>query len=43
MVERAKSTTRDEIRKVIAMSDVRMDAPKGKVYVAYDLSRQSRR
>jgi branched-chain amino acid transport system substrate-binding protein len=33
MVERAKSTKRDEIRKVIAMGDVCMDAPEGKVCI----------
>ena len=33
MVERAKSTNRDEIRKVIAMGDVCMDAPEGKVCI----------
>ena len=33
MVERAKSTKREEIRKVIAMGDVCMDAPEGKVCI----------
>jgi branched-chain amino acid transport system substrate-binding protein len=33
MVERAKSTKRDDIRKVIAMGDVCMDAPEGKVCI----------
>ena len=33
MVERAKSTKRDDIRKVIALGDVCMDAPEGKVCI----------
>jgi len=33
MVERAKSTKRDEIRKVIAQGDVCFDAPEGKVCI----------
>jgi len=33
MVERAKSTKRDDIRKVVAMGDVCMDAPEGKVCI----------
>ena len=33
MVERAKSTNRDDIRKVIALGDVCMDAPEGKVCI----------
>jgi urea transport system substrate-binding protein len=33
MVERAKSTKREDIRKVIAMGDVCMDAPEGKVCI----------
>ncbi|PSO18294.1 urea ABC transporter substrate-binding protein [Bradyrhizobium sp. MOS003] len=33
MVERAKSTKREDIRKVIALGDVCMDAPEGKVCI----------